>query len=705
MEIRDYIYIFRKRFLWFVTFFLLTLLVFSIVYLLQQKNYVYVNTLVYQPKISNLPLQIITKTGSDIQFTKSQEFWIDILKKKEFIDLNTKIFNYLIQNKNILEKLESISSKEIYQIVDSAQKIVEQRETDILELMSNNIIVQFTKDNKYLYIECAHTNKEIAYLLAVSLALSYIKFGNSEAINGIEELKQTYLDKINFFSKEAEKLVSPSQEKIHRLKVDYDSLKNIVNTLHERIIELYSDKISLEERLREASKYISSKTLPDVSQLPYKSEHTKMMEKQLFEAKVQLKSLQAKVTADHPEHKKLYEIIKTLTETIGMEMFKDLVNYYQSTKNQLKELENKINLLKTQKESFDIKLASLQNEYDKISYETSKLTEVKNETQILKSELTRLETILEQTPSYFSFYLSSIPHLKSATMKPVTRYKLLWLLLAIIIGISAAYARESMDTTIKSEFDIKKYLNLEILGIIPYTHKFQLAFGEEVEQKHLGERTILQELYVAAASIINEKCSNEQKKILTITCSFKYEGKSICAFNIAHSFATLNKKTLIIDGDARSPVLHKYFRLNDKKGVFNLFTDNINDFIIPITKNLHFLPAGKIEDTNTIEYLSKESIKEIIRGLKMRYDIILIDSPPLMNVSDSLMLAKMSDGIILVIASGEINRNVAKWSKHLLEGINVSIIGCILNKAFAGIAPSYYTYYYRYKDYTKTPKK
>ncbi|MFN7181214.1 MAG: polysaccharide biosynthesis tyrosine autokinase [Planctomycetota bacterium] len=700
MELKDYIYILRRRFIWFVTFFILTLVVFYITYLMQEKKYLYVNTLSYQPRISNLPMQILTKSVGDIQFTKSQEFWLDVIRTKEFLELTNQIYNYLKEHRNVLQKQENITPKDIENIITSAKNFSKVKKIDVSELIPENVNVYFTRDNRYLNVECAHKEREIAYLVTLSIALSYIKFGNSEAVNGIEQLKQTYTDKINTLSAEEAKVTSPTLEKISRIKIDYDSIRNLVNILHEQIVGLYSERISLLEKIKEAGKYLKTKNIPNELQLPYKSEQTKMMEQQLFQTKMQLKSLQFKVTPDHPEYKRLTEVVKILTENIAEERYKDLINYYRNTNKQVEEIDKRIIILKEQKEEEDKKLALLQEEYDKISYQNNRLIEIKNEKQILKRELMNLESILGQTPSYFSFYLGGLPQLKSETMKPIKKYTLLWLLIAIVTGIIAAYARESMDTTIKSEFDIKKYLNLELLGIIPYTHKFQLVYGEDTEQKHIEEKSIMQELYTAVASIINEKCSIDKRKILTITSSVKYEGKSVCSYNLAYSFAGINKKTLLIDGDARSPVLHKYFKLDNVKGFFNLSTHNINECVITINHNLYFLPAGRGEN-NTIEYLTKESIKEILQGLKTKFDIILIDAPPLMNVSDSLILAKISDGAILLVAAGAVNRGVAKWSKHLLENVNVKIIGSILNKAFIGVTPSYYTYYYYHKDYSE----
>lgn len=706
MELRDYIFVLRRRFLWFVTFIVLTLMVFYIVYLLQNKYYSYEIRLFYQPKITSLPIQVIAKSTIDIQFTKNPDYWVQFMRKEEFFNDIVFIYNYLTRNDKKLLDFKDIDRKKVSDMVNSAKKlsVTPSERENIIKIASDSIRVYITSDNKFLVIECINTDRDTAEFLTTAVAFAYFYYGYSEAVSGIDELKRYYLENINFINSEISKIESFSRDNDSNLQTDYDITKGLINNLHLQILRLYTERISYKEKIKEVSNYMSDPHIQEELNAPYKSERTIQLEKELFDSKVKLNNLKMNVTEEHPEYKKLVNTIKILTDNIVEGRRKDLVNYTKNLQNLLKECEVKIESLTIQKLELEEKMNVLKNKYEKNIDDVNKRKELMEQLQVTKGEVTRLDAILTQAPNYFSFYMSSAPELMSESKKPVTRYLYLWLLFSMVIGIIGAYGRESMDTTIKSEFDIKKYLNLPILGIVPYIKDLQIVFKEDVGHKNIEEKVVLQELYTAIASIIDEKCRIGFKKILSVTSTLKYEGKSVCSYNIAYALSRLNRKVLFIDGDARSPVIHKFFSVDNKKGFFNLHTENISDVIVKINKNLDFMPSG-VTAGNPVEYLARGGSKEILKGLKNRYDFILLDLPPLINVSDSLIFSKMSDGVVLIVAAGEINRNVAKWSKHLLGGINVDILGVVLNKAFVGITPTYYTYSHRNKNYSAIPSK
>lgn len=698
MELRDYIFILRRRFLWFLSFAFITLLIFYILYLFQHKYYSYEIRLFYQPKITSLPLQVIAKSTIEIQFTKNPEFWTQLMKKEEFLGEIASIYNYL-KNKSDFTGFKDMDGKKVSEIVSSAKKLpISQAEKEkVIDMISEFTKVYITTDNKFLIIESISDSPETATLLAKAVALTYFTYGYNEAISGIDELKKYYLENINSLNTERVKLQSLKDGDVSNLKANYEITQTLINDLHSQILKLHTERISYKEKIRVISNYMRDVKIQEEPNEPYKSSRTLQLEKELFDAKVKLSNLKMNVTEDHPEYKKMVNTIQILTDTIIQERKKDLFNYHKNLQSLLKEIEVKIESLTDQKNELEGKLRALKARYEKITEEESKRREVDEQLRLIKTEITRLDAILNQAPNYFSFYMTTAPQLRAG--KPISKYLYVWLLFSIVIGIVGAYGRESIDTSLKSEYDIKKYLNLEVLGIIPYVKDIDLLFKKE----HTGHRETLdkatiEELFVGIASIIDEKSSKDSKKILTVTSSLKYEGKSVCIFAIANALSRINRKVLLIDGDLRSPSLHKFFELENKEGLFNLHTHNINDIIITINDKIDFLSAG-FSDTNPVEYLARGTIKEILWGLKNRYDYILLDSPPLVNVSDSLIYSKMSNGVILIIAAGETNRIIAKWTKHLLEGVNVNIMGVILNKAFTGITGKYY--YYKYQSYSQ----
>lgn len=159
----------------------------------------------------------------------------------------------------------------------------------------------------------------------------------------------------------------------------------------------------------------------------------------------------------------------------------------------------------------------------------------------------------------------------------------------------------------------------------------------------------------------------------------------------------------------RNPKTHKVFELSNQAGLSDVLIGAVN-FYEAVKKtdieNLYVLPSGT-RPPNPAELLSSEKMKKFLESLKETYDYIIIDTPPIIMVTDAQILSKYADGCLLVIASGEADKNAAIKAKELLENVDAKILGVVLNKLDTkrkGYYGHYYNYYYT-KDRGKHVKK
>ena len=187
-------------------------------------------------------------------------------------------------------------------------------------------------------------------------------------------------------------------------------------------------------------------------------------------------------------------------------------------------------------------------------------------------------------------------------------------------------------------------------------------------------------------------------KSIVITSAIASEGKSTTISNLGVVLAQAGYKTLILDCDFRKPVLHKIFKLRNV-GLTNCITsgENIEDFIQEsnVEKNLFVLTSGVIPP-NPSEILGSKEMESLIRTLEQRFDYVLIDMPPVMPVTDTLVLAGKVDGVIVVVEAERISPAIAKEMKDKLVKNGANILGVILNKIDIDGSSSYGYGYYQY---------
>lgn len=189
------------------------------------------------------------------------------------------------------------------------------------------------------------------------------------------------------------------------------------------------------------------------------------------------------------------------------------------------------------------------------------------------------------------------------------------------------------------------------------------------------------EAYRTLRTNIEFSSIDKKLKVITITSSAPAEGKTTVAANIAISFAENGKKTLLLDSDLRRPTIHKIFKLPNSVGFVNIIVGNASkeDAIQKnIVRNLDILTSGIIPP-NPSELIGSNKNKNLLESLKEEYDVIILDSPPLLAVTDAQILTTISDGTIIVVKHGSTKKDELERSKELLEKVQGNILGVVLN--------------------------
>jgi len=196
-------------------------------------------------------------------------------------------------------------------------------------------------------------------------------------------------------------------------------------------------------------------------------------------------------------------------------------------------------------------------------------------------------------------------------------------------------------------------------------------------------------------------------KTIVITSSVPLEGKTTITANLAISFAQMGSKVLLIDADLRKPKIHKIFWVRNNKGLTNYLTchDDYHKYVRQSSiQNLNILTSGVIPP-NPSELLNSEAMKQFIKDARNEYDIILMDSPPVCNVTDASIISTYADGTILVVNSGKVTIEELKNSAALLKKVNANLIGAILNNYNNYKTSGRYYHEYYSEDYGKGKRR
>jgi len=274
--------------------------------------------------------------------------------------------------------------------------------------------------------------------------------------------------------------------------------------------------------------------------------------------------------------------------------------------------------------------------------------------------------------------------------------------LAIAIMLFAAlaaaiiYVLELLNNTFVNPDQVEKELQLPVMGVLPEVD------AELLVASIADPTSALSEAYRSLRTALQFSGSDGAPKTLVVTSSEPSEGKSTTVFKLARDFGVLGQKVLVIDGDLRKPNVHRQFSIDNTLGLSNLLTNTVRAEDLPGVvrqtkeENVWAITSGTIPP-NPADLLSSQRMAQLIERMSQRFDLVLIDAPPVVGLSDAPILSRLAHGTLLVVCANKVTRKSAKNALKRLKSAGAQVVGVALSKFSVGKFD--YSYAYRYMNY------
>ncbi len=288
------------------------------------------------------------------------------------------------------------------------------------------------------------------------------------------------------------------------------------------------------------------------------------------------------------------------------------------------------------------------------------------------------------------------------TMQSKTTILIVCVLVGLMVGVGIAFLLESLDTGLSSIAEIEQITELPSLAVIPRARRSAAAEGATLSPAARNITVLTQPKSQFAEAIrslrtalLLSSTTGHPPKFILFTSATPSEGKTTTSSNFACILAQRDVSVLLIDADLRRPNVHHRFGLNGKVGVSTILTGSstLENSVqqIPEVPNLFVLPSGPVPPFPT-EMITSQAMDDLLEHCGKMYTHVIIDSPPILSVTDGVLLARKADAVALVIRHGKSGKHIVRRARDLLVRSGVALSGIVLNAVDLN-APEYYGYY------------
>lgn len=569
---------------------------------------------------------------------------------------------------------------------------------DAIRTLKGIVNTQNIRGTDLISIRVRHVNKEDARDITAEVARAYktyrTEIESRETEKGLYELKKAVQDqedkveerrKVLAMIVRTKGIIYKGQDSFYgQSGVDEDQgARNALETYN----KLEEDKMNLESQINSLLKYDSDQLMVFAAGLDLPDNIIRNIHPLYLESKRHLEDLRIKGLGDrHPT------VLAAVNQIANMkhQLDEGVVNLRATLQAKLQMASDSLKSVEVRKD--DTREEAIKRGLDAQDYVDAK-REFETDQQLLQSmKLKQINETITKQLTEETIVVHEEPQISEHPVSPnVTLNLVLGAVVGLIFGVGIAFFLEYLDTSVKSLEDVERYLQVPVLAVIPkdvgILHK-QSGMSPDAEAYRILRTNIE----------FNRK--NPEDNAITVVSGGAGEGKSTTLVNLAYICAQGGYTTLMIDADLRRPRLHTFFDINNSVGLTNYLTTELmlEDVILQTpVDNLFFMPSG-ILPADAAGILNSRRMSELIQDVKQRFDLVLVDSPPILGVSDASVLASEVDLTMIVVQHRKLPRNMLLRVKQAVENVGGNVIGVVLNNVDvrSDSQYQYYTSYYTY---------
>ena len=619
----------------------------------------------------------------------------------EFYDTQLQLIKSTPVAQKVVKKLNLDNAYETYFPESKNMFPKDKPKTEMLtDIIRNGIMVAPVKNTKIVNISYMSPNPDFAVLVANSVAEAYIE----EMLEMRMSFSRYSIAWMTGKAEEEKRKLENSENALQKYMRSNDilTLQDRIAMTPEKLTEFSSEMVRAETRRKELEALNNqimkagtknAETIPAITTDPT----FQSMRTQIMTAEQHIEDLSKKYGKKHPSMIKAEEELKVLHQKKNQEINRIIAS-----------LKNEYELARANESSLRGAVSSTRSEAINLNEKYVQYGVLAREAETNKQLYDALmKGVKEQsvTGELQNVRIWVVEKAKKPGA-PVKPKKLMNVLLGLVVGlfggVGLAFFFEYLDNTIKSPEEIEAKLGLPVLGIVPVMESSE----ENIEEIIMKDpQNVISESYKTLRTAIMLSSANRPPKNILITSMGPEEGKTVTSVNLSLTIARSGYSVLLIDADLRKPRVHTIFGLNNLSGLSTFLAGATNDietvFKQPAT-NLTVIPSGP-PPPNPSELLGSARMNELMRILNDKFDVIIWDSPPMMTVTDSLILSKILDGTIIVTRAGKTTYEVVRRGIRTMKGTRTGdmeshVLGIVINALDIKKSDYYYNYYNYYSS-------
>lgn len=688
-EAKDYVRIFTKR-KWFIVLITLAATMIGGLYAVS-----------YPPTYRCQALVLIRRQPIErIRFTEQQAIEPEDLREELTLETQARIATSYDAAAVTVKKLSAPESGT--KIITDTQEVVRSLTTFTQE--PDRLLIQATNVDRAKAVAFANETADTFVTVISELRRSDVAAARvfleqqleevSERLDGLERELASYQHQVGIVVPEVEANAAMSQLQQYR---------NELHTARTQLDMLQARKATLSKQLS---------TEPQLVTMPVKEAHPEreMLEAQLRQEQTNLATLLARYKEDHPTVTAARRRIDTLTERRDMlPATRETTRFDPNA--QVQSLHSEIAATEVAIAEAQRRIASLQGIVNEVTSETGNLPlelaiieRLKSQIQLARNTHQSFMTQLEQSKLREAIKEAGATVIDRAVeaeeIKPrLGRMLIFAFALGLFCGLMFALLLEALDDTFHSAEDLAHYTDVPFLGMVPMTE----ATDDGMLVTISAPKSPPAEAYRTLRSNVHFAQVDNPAHTFLVTSAGAGEGKSMTVANLAVVFAQSGQKVLLIDSDLRRPSQQRLFNIDRDYGLTNvLIGESSLEEVwteIDAVPGLHVVPSGPLPP-NPADLLDSERMSQTIQRATELADIVFLDSPPAIVLTDAVLLSAKVDQTLLIAECDHVSRSAFKEMVRLIRQARGSVLGAVLNKLRLS-SSDYYYYYYYYYDYTR----